>query len=545
MADIMQSGANDVTLKVGAQMGEGGEAEMLKRIDELRRRVGEVGTEEARALARQLKTASEALDAGRLDAADVEAIAAALDGVAEGAALSDVNIEQMTSLISDAAKRSRALSDEFRRVDAETEKSRRRMEGVEGAVADIAPEAKRVTDAIGGWAKRIPGVGSALSKFPGIAKGVGLAFTAVMATVQGVISLMRKADALNREIRDRNLRIADERLANDRANAMGDIDLADRRRQNAERATRAMMEVEAKIAAEDAKADLRRRQEDMMERGDWSPANQEHWERQYRRGEEDRQAEMQRRSLDMDMDSNEAERKIVERRAKVVDRQIREEEAVLKAVEEIRRNADEQRSEVRKRAEEAADASGLTGEARSASVAEAMKAYSIDFGKRIAGALGMNPNMSDEEAQALYEQKDDDARRRRQRLIDLRRERAGQDAESVRLKADADRIARQRVALEKEDAARQEERTREDNMLRREHEMRMNERKAEIMGAGNRLTAMGLGGGNVGADYGRSIANNTKDILGAIREWRRDGAAASRGHRVEDAGGPLVSTWAM
>jgi hypothetical protein len=523
MADPAGSmNGDDLNIKVGAEidLDEATKA-TVKSYEDMAARLKGIATDAAKELSEQFAKVAKGIRDGAFNADALSQATAELDKAAASAELSDNAISSMAQGLDRAAKNSRTLADYMNRADQPASRLARGVGALSKWLDGVAPNAKKTADFLGGVAQKIPGVSSFVTKMPAMAGAIGVAFKAVAATVGTVIGAMREFRAMRRDAMSRDISVQGENTRNERVNRTADLDLRERRRKEEIEDAKAIAETENEILRLDTEAEAAKKLAGIS-----NPLMREAVEMKARREIEERRLNLRKEMLDREDKANEDEREANEERVKIIDDTIRAEEDRLGKMQKLQAEYTQYASERRALAMQRVKNEGMTEESEGFMervdnfVKEDLRSWVADKVRDKAAEYGLG-DMTTEEAQSKIESGEDAMRGQRQNLNSLRQERAG-------LVEDGRRLDRQRAKLDadrKQYAAEEELRrnnvNKEDAQRRLAIEESIAGRRADLAAAGNRLTAMGLGGGNVGADHGKDIANNTKEMVALQKETLR------------------------
>lgn len=497
----------DVNIKVGAEANiDGATSSILSEFDAMEERLRRIGTEEAKALAKQLQSVTKGLGKGAFKAEDVEELAQRFAAIAKDSEISDNAIRDLSTSLSNAVGRSRQLSDYMERTKDGATKAERAVNAASKFLdSKMSPATRKISDTVGGLAGKIPGVQSMLLKMPALAGGIGVAFKAALVVAEKLVALNKEFRAGVREWGDRNLGIKAETAANDYANRIAQLDLEDRKRKEALADTKAMAEAELEL-------ENLRKQKELSERMQNTPYARERGflELNEQRAAQRRTMDRRGESIEEDIAESQSERSSLEKRKETLSKRIDEEQAILDKMFSNATEAEGFRSALSELEEY--EAKGVKGD-----MLDKVKARLTDSVNGILSGLGIN-NMAPEEAEQRRKDFIDKARQQSQNIKQMKQQRQGIDLDLDANKRKQDALEMQRKLNEASKAATEEKWRAEEAARKQEIEESLAGKRAELMSQGNRLTAMGLGGGNVGVDYGKDIAGNTKEMLAIMKE---------------------------
>lgn len=512
-----------------------------------------VGTEDARDLEKNLRNAMEALNDGA-SSKGLEEMAVAFSQVKDYSKLSDKAIGDLSTKMDNAVKKSRGLSDAMKKSSDGGGIASRAVNAMSSALDRLSPKASSITSSVGQWAQKIPGVSNLMAKMPGLASALGLAFKGVTAAIVGAYEAFVELNAKVMDAREKYSRWASEDADETKKQRMFEADQKERERKEEERKAQALADAEHLASVAEAK---KMHEDTMREGGDIAaPIRREEMEMKYRQATEIHEKDKAGEDLQRSYDAKAAERESIEERRKAAIERRKAIEDDMKARRKDMAELDEQRSESQKRAEKKARELGLEG----AAFTEYVNVHALDaigdtlgdkvkdFGawsKRMGAMLGIETSgskLSVEDATKLFEARREKDRQQNRELAELNREIAGYDAGSATVGRDLEILQRQKDANEKERQALEAAQLRERTQKGRELKMNIDTKRVENMAEGNRLTAMGLGGGDV--SYRRDIAGGVKSLVEIAKEIR---ANTHRGLMPEGwERKPLTTnTWAM
>ena len=528
-------------MRKSAESGEEAKAslsEMLGEFSKMEERLTRIGTADAKALAKQLKEATRGLSKGAFDPKEIDAVAQSFAGIKEDAQLTDQVISDISSKLSDAQKNSRGLSDWMNKSGRYGGGLRGAFDKISSALDKMSPKASEFSAHIGRWAQKIPGVSNLIGRMPLLAGGIGIAFKAATAAILAAGDAMKKYQATMREIQARNRKFAEVDAANDATNAGNAID---------NRLTKIKQETEAKKAIMNAERELYELEEkEKLYDKQATTANAQtrtFQETQTQRDIEKRQLEDRKKIVEDEIALIQKEREAMEEKLKndeltltVTSANIKEEEKLLAQYEELR-------GEAYKVAERQAKEGGILEnsdgwlDAVNQYASENLKAKFMDMGSNVkrmfANALGFKGNdLNTEEAQEEWLRGMTEMRRRRQERKQMEDSVAKQKLAIEAMKDKEAEKIKSKDVLEKQESVRVGRINAEEAARKQEIDERIANRRVELMGAGNRLTAMGLGGGNAVVDSGKKIASNTDEIKQILKDYVRQGIKLAPGQHM-------------
>lgn len=546
MAVDMTNNSSDVFINVGAKADLGGAAEKaMAEFAKMEAKLKTIGTKEAQELARQISAVTKGLGKGTVDPKDVEALTLAFASVQKASELSDKAIADLSAKMSQAVANSRALSDQMRKVEDSAKKSKDANKGLSDAIDDLSPDTKRVTDEMGKWARRIPGVGKLIDGIAAKIPGIGTGFKIVTAAVVETIKVIREMNRGIYDAQQRNMRISEEEARNRKTNALATIEREASARKSLLEDEKAQLLAEREIQRIQDEADLfdRNSAEGYAKQRQFNATQNE---RKQARADIEAQGEI----INKDMAENDKQLEDIEKEKNAKEAYIKAEEKRLAQLEKFVSDNDAMRSEFDKLNEQIANAGGNAD----ASLTERIEQISDGFKAKYADFIkNYDPRnigkFDTKTASELFKQNDDQARQLRQSLEEARNE--------VKALDDAQQAASRRgtsLQLSKkrnqEEMARQDKKEKmEDAVTQREIDWNVANRRMEAMGAKNRLTAMGLGSGNAGADSMKDTAKNTHELLNVAKDIKRfmsSGAPAlSLGSHAPTESGYRAANWGM
>ena len=536
-------GKYDVAVTVGAVADPASaEKAAAKELDAMQKRLAKVGTDEAKELAKQIRVVMSGLRDGSVTAKDVEPVAAAFAKIGKDAELSDDAISDMARKLGDAKDKSRNLSDHMRKAadsgkrwaehaerlkeaqkEAE-EASKRNLGNLEDSLRDISPEASGIADTFGKWFNRLPGAQGILDKMgPSVLK-IKIGFLAVAGAILGAIKTMQNFQSAMRRVEERRLQEKGDDAVNDQSNATARLDLENRKRTEKYEHDKAMREAEASIRKSEAEADYARQ----WEKDVWNEdaAAREFEDLKHRKRMADEERLLARENMDAEIAENEAAKKALEEKKRIDGERLKAEQERLEAMENFNREYEAARSEVEKKAEEAANSTGYLRDSNAwkeayenglSEFGSKLDVQMSDVGKKAMKYLGL-AELSPEEAQSKWEQNRTSLRQQRQTVKELQQGIRGLDQDIAQATDKATLLGRQSEALVKQGELATREYELAKTKMSAQAQRQIQGKMTESMAEGNRLTAMGLGGGNAAADVGRDIANNTRQTAEILRE---------------------------
>ena len=159
------------------------------------------------------------------------------------------------------------------------------------------------------------------------------------------------------------------------------------------------------------------------------------------------------------------------------------------------------------------------------------KSWVSDNISDLAASVGLK-ELSTSDAEQLWKEYADKERSQKQTLEELKRQRQGLDADSDRLDRQKKNLETQKDVITRMEMARTSKNNAEEAARKNQIMESVANRRVELMGAGNRLTAMGLGGGNAVLDSGKKIASNTDEIKQILKDYVRQGIKLAPGQHM-------------
>ena len=521
----MADTTSDVKLRIEALADiASAKEEIAKQFSEVETMLKKIGTSEAKELGKQISAVMEGIKKNAIDAEDIEQIALAFSGISDLSKLTDNNIKNISQSIDNTVGNSRKLSDWMGKVAKSGSESKKFWGNISDSIDDIVPEARSFTDSVSKWAQRIPGVSSLLGKMGAAAGPLALGFKAVAAAAATAIGVLKEWQSTYLTVADRKMRIDGEVASNDRAAQLARLELAERRRREEVEGKRAIEDAQNAINAIDRQRDyyIGLKSSDVMDSEGRQLA-----QRDYERREEDTTAALSLERMKTQKIDLENEKKELDKRREAEQRFVAKEEERLGKISQLKQKMDVERSAFTKYAEEMYRQQGLDTTQQSVMdkingfVSGQMKNWMNDKMAGVAASLGIN-DFDPQKAQQLFENYADQERNLKKSLDDKKREIEGLDLDIEKNKRDMELLAKGIAKNEAETKARKAQREYEDALVTKERDMRITETSVDNMAVKNRLTAMGLGGGNVGG-FGGEISKTTKEILAELKEQRREG----------------------
>lgn len=515
MAEEGAAGKDDVLINIGAKADVSGAAQRLTaQFSAMEAKLKQVGTAEAQSLAKEISAVAKGLSSGIVDPKSVEELAQAFAKIEKSSQLSDKAIDGLSSKLDNAVKNSRSLSDHMRSVEASSKNSNNGMRAVSDAIDDLSPKTRSLLDNVGKWANRIPGVGKMLGNIATKVPGIGTAFKLVTAAVVESLAAIRSFNQGVREAEERMMRIRKENSDNERTNAFGNVDLLAARRKS---------EMADRIALEEARRNLGRIQDEEAlyeENSRTAYAKQRQWNAtRNERTQAWADITSRGKAIDEEIAENKAARDDIEKKIEAQKRSMEVDDEQLKKRQELVKKYDELRSAQEKALERVAMTGGADDISWLDKINEKLKNGFEDMVKDAAALLGDEVDTSD--ASALFKSYSDAVRQEAQQMEESKRSLATLENQLA-----AETRRGEKLGLDKEinkaELGRQgAKEAAEDALVEQERNERLMGQRVAAMGAGNRLTSMGLGGGNAGADPARDTARNTKELLGVSKDIKR------------------------
>lgn len=543
----------DITLSVGAEVDtRTAEVDVESTFRSMAQSLDAVGTEEAKSLAERIRAILAAMSKGVVDASEMKALAEVFAAVNKSAGLSNRQIREMSGSIDDAVDNSRHLADALGDGAEDNERIGMASEKIEDALDALVPGTKSVTSEISQWARKLPGVDALIKKL-----GVSMKSAAAAAAV--VFAVVGMTGARKKELRDleHHLREREESKAEEeqgRVTGRKERALERRRKYGAdltqnragtvyrvENDKGTVREIENDFHGEEvlrhrqAMLDVDKRIRDIeresakiaFEKVAHYEEQIEHYERAYDAAQ--RLADLEKEESDMEVRERtlEDEMAVLRERRKIAEY---EEKSVSERMEKLQRyrsEAEKSLTETRKRIEEQVK----SGEMSETDAADYIKEMLSDTVKNVTAMTGFELSATD--AQSMFESFDDAIR-----SLAIRMEEIADEKSDIQYGERAKAATRTEIERDKEEiAAKRARNTELDEKtvsdLKRTERDRVEERRQDIAGTSNRLTQLGLGGGNLGADSAAETARNTKDMVTLMREQLRrrivDDGTALRG----------------
>jgi hypothetical protein len=533
-------------MRKSAESGEEAKAslsEMLGEFSKMEERLTRIGTADAKALAKQLKEAMWGLKDGMLTADDMEEVAAAFSGITEDAQLTDNAIDSLSTSFENAVKNSRNLSDFMNKTGKHGSAARVALKGMSDALDKMNPSASRLSSEVGTWVQKIPGVEKLMGKMPMVATGIGVAFKAATALIMTTISAMKEYQAAVRSFTARNLDISGENARNRQTNRVADAELAARKRREELEDTQALRDTEHELFK------IKKEQElyDMQATTPYA-REREINELNHRREIEEQEIDLKRKRNEEAIKANEQDSKTLDEQKQALDDRIKAEESryniMTKLQQKYQSMVGEKTQKANEQAKSEAQRMGLTEGSKEyndyvAKQSESLiskwmggaKSWVSDNISDLAASVGLK-ELSTSDAEQLWKEYADKERSQKQTLEELKRQRQGLDADSDRLDRQKKNLETQKNVIEKMEMARTSKNNAEEAARKNQIMESVANRRVEMMGAGDRLTAMGLGGGNAVVDSGKKIASNTDEIKQILKDYVRQGIKLAPGQHM-------------
>jgi len=535
---------SDVNINIGAQANlDGATQQILAEFSQVEERLVRIGTTEAKSLARQLREATRGLSKGILDPNDVQELAAAFSGITKDAQLTDNAIDDLSTSFDNAVKNSRNLSDFMNKTGKHGSATKAALKGMSDALDKMNPSASRLSAEVGTWVQKIPGVERLMGKMPMLATGIGVAFKAATALIMTTISAMKEYQAAVRSFTARNLDISGENARNRQTNRVADAELAARKRREELEDTQALRDTEFELTK------IKKEQElyDMQATTPYA-REREINELNHRRDIEEQEIELKRKRNEEAIEANTQDTKTLDEQKKALDDRIKAEESryniMTKLQQKYQSMVGEKTQKANAQAQEEARLMGLSEGSKEykeyvAKQTESLiskwmggaKSWVSDNISDLAASVGLK-ELSTSDAEQLWKEYADKERMQKQTLEELKRQRQGLDADSDSLARQKKNLETQKDVITRMEMARTSRNNAEEAARKNQIMESVANRRVELMGAGNRLTAMGLGGGNAVLDSGKKIASNTDEIKQILKDYVRQGIKLAPGQHM-------------
>lgn len=535
---------SDVNINIGAEAKlDGATQQILAEFSQVEERLVRIGTTEAKSLARQLREATRGLSKGILDPNDVQELAAAFSGITKDAQLTDNAIDDLSTSFDNAVKNSRNLSDFMNKTGKHGSATKAALKGMSDALDKMNPSASRLSSEVGTWVQKIPGVERLMGKMPMLATGIGVAFKAATALIMTTISAMKEYQAAVRSFTARNLDISGENARNRQTNKVADAELAARKRREELEDTQALRDTEFELTK------IKKEQElyDMQATTPYA-REREINELNHRRDIEEQEIELKRKRNEEAIEANTQDAKTLDEQKKALDDRIKAEESryniMTKLQQKYQSMVGEKTQKANAQAQEEARLMGLSEGSKEyeeyvAKQTESFiskwmggaKSWVSDNISDLAASVGLK-ELSTSDAEQLWKEYADKERSQKQTLEELKRQRKGLDADSDRLDRQKKNLETQKDVITRMEMARTSKNNAEEAARKNQIMESVANRRVELMGAGNRLTAMGLGGGNAVLDSGKKIASNTDEIKQILKDYVRQGIKLAPGQHM-------------
>ena len=535
---------SDVNINIGAEAKlDGATQQILAEFSQVEERLVRIGTTEAKSLARQLREATRGLSKGIIDPNDVQELAAAFSGITKDAQLTDNAIDDLSTSFSNAVKNSRNLSDFMNKTGKHGSATKAALKGMSDALDKMNPSASRLSSEVGTWVQKIPGVERLMGRMPILATGIGVAFKAATALIMTTISAMKEYQAAVRSFTARNLDISGENARNRQTNRVADAELAARKRREELEDTQALRDTEFELTK------IKKEQElyDMQATTPYA-REREINELNHRRDLEEQEIELKRKRNEEAIEANTQDTKTLDEQKKALDDRIKAEESryniMTKLQQKYQSMVGEKTQKANAQAQEEARLMGLSEGSKEyeeyvAKQSESLiskwmggaKSWVSDNISDLAASVGLK-ELSTSDAEQLWKEYADKERSQKQTLEELKRQRQGLDADSDRLDRQKKNLETQKDVITRMEMARTSKNNAEEAARKNQIMESVANRRVELMGAGNRLTAMGLGGGNAVLDSGKKIASNTDEIKQILKDYVRQGIKLAPGQHM-------------
>ena len=519
---------DDIKIKVGTEVSTGDASKkILAEFDRMTDLLATVGTESAEALSKQLEEVSKGLSEGLIKPDDVAAVAADFERISKYSELSDEAISNFTRRMDGAVEKSRSLSDYMHSAERTENTAGGAMEKLRGLIGKVSAGAENVSRSVGDWIKHLPGANGLITKMGAGASAIALGFTAVAAAVLGAVAALKSFNQEQRNALERSRRIRAENATNANRNTLADIDTAAAKRASELENTKAMIDLENELKniRERNRISLENENEILAER---RKANIEMVE-----------YEAKLREIEKDRANIEAEGTESANRAEDIQSKIDAQRKLIEELEKQRSDAQDDMAKydgLRSQIKQDAEASQMLKDAGididDPSAYEKIRDASVGWlGDKFSNIKAFfTGGESTEEANTKYEAAFANERSAREEIKNARRSIQALEVELQAEKANAERInVRKQI---------NDEQTKEENnrvsAIRRERSLEFDNNVAtkinEKMASGNRLTALGLGGG-ISASPTKDIAKDTKHLSATLDDIRNminaDGRSAN------------------
>lgn len=509
----------DINISVGAKIDvEAAKAAVLSSFRDIQKKLKEVGTNEARELAKQISQVAKGLSSGEIDFKDAEALAAEFGKAAKFATLSDKKVDDLASHLKKAVYESRSMADSLKKAESGFEKSRKITDGLSGLLDKIGPKAGGISNSISGWTRSIPGLEGAIGKLGGAAKAAGGWFMVALKTIELGIGAIKDYAATYRKYEDRALRESGEDAVNAQTNATAALDLRIRKIDEELRRKQAIADADFEIAK--ANKEIAHSQERISAE---TELQRENLERIHRREMEDLEIEKQKDDLARERAQITEKLNAIEGeggKKSILSERQEAEKARLAEMQKQLDAADKYRSEYERQMEEAQRNGWDTSSSTIAEqVGTKFRAWGIDLGKDMMATLGLN-KMGTEEGNQRYEGFRAQVRSQKQLLASLDSQMKTLDADASELRLQGGDIDKKSQVVSAREDVLAKRRDEEDMASERQFTEKVRGIELDNLKGGNRLTAMGLAG-NPMANAEIETANNTKTLVGIAKNIHR------------------------
>lgn len=522
----MEANGDDIKIMIGAEADSGlnaAQMQVIASFKSMENDLRKIGTDAAGELADSLSAVAEGIKAGSVDTRDVAEYAMLLDKAAKSSELSDEAIDRLNAGMSNLARNSRSVSDAIRDSERQARKNSEAFGKLQEGINAASPAVGKVTGGLGRWFGNIKGVNAALAKTPALLTGILGGVGVIIGAFAAIGKMLNDYQKSLLEIEERNFRRKGEEIA------------------------WAKEVAEARIATEQAVAEARLENEQAIADAEHEIASVEYDVSTAKKLAAER-SELNRQMIERTA-SVEKERMAINKRiadlqreqAKLTEEQSKEDERRVEIgkelTEEMMRRDELQKKMERFGAMRSSYAAAKEEAMRIEDPAERQKRLDElrwDFKNRASdlwegiknslggSAVGLAADFDPEEAEEQYQKVLDEFTQQNRKVDRLLAQATKMDADAEIRKSKIDTIDRQKEAEDRKYAAVGERADAETAKMNAERDERVANKQIELMGAQNRLTAMGLGGGIAGADPAKDTAKNTGEMVKILRSISRN-----------------------
>lgn len=546
---------SDVTLTIGAKTNiADAQNKIIAEFKVLENRLRKVGTQEAEELQKEISAIISGLGSGKIEAKDVEAVAVEFAKVAKNAELSDKNISDLSEKISDAKNNSRKLSDYMRETSNKQSQTNKMYGVVKDWLDQMSPLGSKINTTIDGLNSKLGGAQGKFGKILGLAKGLNIAVLAVSAVWSGIWQKIRSANTAIREFTETKEKWRDEDIVKRATRREYAIDIEERNQAEKIRNEREAQEIQNQINAqrrsnthkeiwERAKAsgNLNADIEDIISENDRKFGVVE---AETAIAEENEQTDRENKALTVESEA-------LQKRINSKQQQLKDLEDAQSSDKEMQNVYNEFRSSQQKFYEDKANqGKKMTfGDLFEGGQNSIVAAWGEDLRKKAQEIFGSS-GLSIEEAQQKYDKYLESTRQRADQIASLAHEIKGLTQDKVNKDAQIENNKSKKELNEEKLKSIRLENEVEVKKRQTAAERAVSGQAFSAMANSNRLTAMGLGGGNVAADATKDIAQNTKESARLLAQIQKGLAGGMGGKKLTTEGpralaGTPPATWGM